>query len=135
MIRANPQGSVGQKPAMIACSRAFDAVVGHEIDSDISTRISLLSFSVEAWMRFSGTLVNLSRYFSFPWHGIQVSIKHQFHAHNFLQRLLLHEIKRLTQDPIQLELLPLPIQSQLEVTQPTGNLKTSMKFLSQQKRR
>ena len=63
----------------------------------------------------SEILCSLSRYFSSPWHGIQVPVRHQFHTHNFLQQLLMHEITQLKdmEDPIELKLVPLPVQSGL----------------------
>ena len=103
------------------------------------SQLSPVFFSAKAWASilpetlqgFSEMLYSLSHYFSFPWHSIQVPVRHQFHAHNFLQWLLNLEITRLKgmEDPI-----PSPVQSELNVRQLSGNLETSLHFLSQQKR-
>ena len=143
MIRANPNGSDSHK-FIVKRLEIFDAIVGHEIGNLISPHRSILSFAEDSWAStlpeklqgFSTTLHNFSLYFSSPWHGIQVPVKHQFHAHNYLQWLLFREIARLKdmEDPIELELVPLPVQSDLEMTQLTSSLKNSVHFLSIQKR-
>ncbi|KAF8521151.1 hypothetical protein JB92DRAFT_3111299 [Gautieria morchelliformis] len=142
MIRANPKGSDSHK-SISDRSKLFDAIMGHKIGSLYRSRALLFRFTVEEWMgvlpeelhSVSGALVSLSGYFSFPWHGIQVPVKHQFHAHNFLQRLLIAKIRQLTElkNPIQLELVPLPVRSELGWIQLTGDLK-SLVFKSQRKR-
>ena len=102
----------------------FDAIVGHDIGTLNSTHAYLLTFDEESWtrilpdklQRFSGIVYHLSHYVRFLWHVIQVPVMHQFHAHNFLQQLFIHEIRQLTKEMkngIQLELKPLPVQSQL----------------------
>ena len=99
MIRTNPKGSDSHK-SIVQRSRIFNAIVGHEIGNPISPRRFILSFAEDGWASmlpkklqgFSTTLHNLSRYFAFPWHGIQVPVRDWFHTHNFLQQLLMHEI-------------------------------------------
>jgi hypothetical protein len=76
MIQANPKGSDGHK-SVEKRSRVFDTMVGRKIGADCSSRTALLQYTVkgstmlpEKLHRFSRTLVSLSHYFSFPWHGI-----------------------------------------------------------------
>ena len=79
----------------------------------------------------------LWRYYSFPWHGIEVPVKHQFHGHTLLQRLLIQAIRRLTEemkDPIELELVPLPIRPELAGKQPIDTPGNTLGLLSQPKR-
>ncbi|KAF8525309.1 hypothetical protein JB92DRAFT_2877324 [Gautieria morchelliformis] len=143
MVRANPKGSDRQKN-IHKRSRTFDAIAAHEIGERLSIRRSYFeNFLEEDWAemlpgklgRFSATLYQLWEYFSFPWHGIQVPPKHQFHAHNLLQRLLFREIRRLTEmeDSIELELAPLPVHSRLSGTKRTGTLGGSLRLLPQKK--
>jgi hypothetical protein len=143
MIRANPKGSNTHK-SMLHRSTVFDAIVGHRIGGSYGSRKPVSEYTAGAWadllpeklQRFSEPLESLADYFSLPWHGIQVPLKHQFHAHNFLQRWLIHEIKQLTEelkDPIQLELVPLPVRSHLMETQFASTLR-SLNFRSVLKR-
>ncbi|KAF8525303.1 hypothetical protein JB92DRAFT_2877227 [Gautieria morchelliformis] len=143
MVRANPKGSDSHKNIRMR-SETFDAIVSHQIGKRISIRRSYFEhFREEDWAEmlpeklagFSATLYQLWEYFSFPWHGIQVPPKHQFHAHNLLQRLLFQEIGRLTEmeDSIELELAPLPVHSRLAGTQRTGTLGGSLHLLPQKK--
>jgi hypothetical protein len=137
MTRANPRGSDNQK-SIYQRSRIFDGLVGNEIGGPISTHASILQLQADQWAKllpeemkgFSGIIRSLSRYFSLPWHIIEVPPPHRFHAHNFLQRLLFQEIKRLTNDPIELELVPLPVISRLGLTQLTSHLKSTLPFQS-----
>ena len=139
MIRANPTGSDRLK-SLRTRSDAFDAMMGHQIGNQAKSR-GLQNYSLKNWQmvfpeelkRFSETLRSLSRYFVFPWYGIQVPDKHRFHAHNFLQRLLFHEITQLKKNPIPLELFPMPVQSELSGIQLTSALK-SMPFWGPLKR-
>lgn len=110
-------GNDGRK-SISARSHAYYALTRHSVGNIHNTREFLAKHSVKDWemifpdelQRFSKTLKSLSRYFLFPWYGIQVPDRHQFHAHNFLQRLLINEIRQLkAKDPIQLELFPLPL--------------------------
>ncbi|KAF8484145.1 hypothetical protein JB92DRAFT_3148906 [Gautieria morchelliformis] len=143
MVRANPKGSDSYKNICMR-SETFDAIAAHEIGSLGSTRGSHFEhFTEKRWEKmlpeklagFSATLHELWCYFSFPWHGIEVSPEHQFHAHNFLQRLLFREIRRLTNmaDSIELELVPLPVHSSLSGAQRSATLGPSLHLLSQQK--
>lgn len=136
MTRANPRGSDSQK-SIDERSRVFDGLVGNEIGSSFSSRASIMHSEVdwanilpEEMKGFSEMIRSLLRYFSLPWHGIEVPPPHQFHAHNFLQRLLFREIKRLNNNPIELELVPLPVISRLELTQFTTHLKSAIPFQS-----
>ncbi|KAF8463785.1 hypothetical protein JB92DRAFT_2104896 [Gautieria morchelliformis] len=143
MVRANPKGSDSYKNIRMR-SETFDAIMEHEIGKLRSARGSHFErFTGDEWeemlpeklSEFSATLDELWRYFSFPWYGIQVPPEHQFHAHNFLQRLLFREIKRLINmaDSIELELAPLPVYSSLSGTQHSATLGPSLRLLSQQK--
>jgi len=135
VTRANPSGSDGQK-SIDGRSEIFDSLVGNVIGSLLSTRAVIMTSAVE-WATvlpekmklLSGTLASLTQYFSLHWHGIEVPPPHRFHAHNFLQRLLFEEIKRL-EGPIELELVPLPIISELKLTQFTNHLKSALPFQS-----
>jgi hypothetical protein len=145
MVRANPKGSDIHKN-MSRRSETFDAIVGHDIGIPTSTREShFMYFPATGWADmlpeklagFSRMLQQLWGYFSFPWRGVEVPVKHQFHAHSLLQRLIIREIKRLTQemkDPIELDSMPLPVHSRLAGTQRTGTLGNSMRLLSHPKR-
>ena len=144
MVRANPKGSDIHKN-ISSHSESFDAIVGHEIGIHMSSRESHFMYSPamgwadmlpEKLVGFSGILHQLWSYFSFPWHGIKVPDEHQFHGHNLLQRLLIQKIRRLSEkmkDPIELELVPLPIHSSLTGTQHIDTL-NSLCLLSQLKR-
>jgi hypothetical protein len=124
MVRANPKGS-DSRTNMSGRSDTFDAMAGHIIGTRISTRTAYFREFIEAdWatilpeelVGFSRMLQQLWGYFSVPWHGVEVPVKHQFHAHSLLQRLLYREIKRLTEemkDPIELDSMPLPVHSKL----------------------
>lgn len=144
MVRANPKGSDTHK-GIDTRSEIFDAIVGHEVGNRISTRGSYFAHLTEAALAemlpkklagFSGMLYQLQYYFSFPWHGIHVPVEHQFHAHNLLQRWLIQEIRRLRdmKDPIELELVPLPVHSLLARTQRSSTLSGSLRFFTQPKR-
>ena len=131
MTRANPKGSDSQKSIDIR-SQVFDCLVGNVIGSLARSRGPIVHSEVvwadvlpEEMKGYSGIIRNLSRYFSVPWHGKEVPHPHRFHAHNFLQRLLYQEIKRLNnKDSIELDLVPLPIRSKLKLTQITNHLKS-----------
>ena len=105
MICANPKGSDTHKLKWER-SEIFDIIMGHKIGYLMSPHVSILTLGEKSWekilpeklQRFSGTLCSFSCYFNFPWHGIQVPVTHQFHAHNFLQWLRFHEIKQLTKE-------------------------------------
>ncbi|KAF8519935.1 hypothetical protein JB92DRAFT_3112012 [Gautieria morchelliformis] len=143
MVRANPKGSESYKNIEMR-SETFEAIAEHEIGKLRSARGAHFErFTEKRWAKmlpdklagFSATLHELWRYFSFPWYGIQVPPEHQFHAHNFLQRLLFREIKRLIHmaDSIELELAPLPVYSSLSGIQRSATLGPSLRLLSQQK--
>jgi hypothetical protein len=133
MTRANPRGSYGQK-YIDGRSEIFNCLVGNVIGSVMSTRGSIALSRVdwkdilpEEMEGFSGIIDSLMRYFSHSWHGIEVPPPHQFHAHNFLQRLLFQEIERLNnEDPIELESVPLPVISRMGLTQLTSHLKSPL---------
>jgi hypothetical protein len=133
MTRANPRGSDGQKSIDIR-SQVFDGLVGNVIGNVLSaratiTRVKWATVLPEEMKLLSGTLESLMKYFSLHWHGIEVPPPHRFHAHNFLQRLLFQEIERLSnKGPIELELVPLPIISELKLTQISNYLKSTLPF-------
>ena len=146
MTRANPKGSDIHKN-ISSCSETYDTIIGHKIGTKWSIRYSqFTNLTAANWddtlaeklEGFSGMLQQLWLYFSFPWRDIEVPVKHQFHGHNLLQRLLIREIRRLSEkmkDPIELELEldPLPIHSSFVGTQRAGTLGNTLHLLSQSK--
>jgi hypothetical protein len=133
MTWANPRGSDGEK-SIYEQSQIFDSLVGNVIGSPMRSRATITSSKLnwknilpEEMKGFSGIIHSLSRYLFLPWNGMEVPPPHRFHAHNFLQRLLFQEIEQLNnKDPIELELVPLPVISQLGLTQLTSHLKSSL---------
>ncbi|KAF8656847.1 hypothetical protein AX16_002394 [Volvariella volvacea WC 439] len=73
------------------------------------------------------TPCTINSYISIPWYNVEGTGRgqpHEFHLHDFMQRLLLQEIQRLREsgDPIRLEDNPLPVKAE---TQYSGNEYTS----------